>query len=179
MFCRCKDKRSIQGNLMHAYMNEHVEDICKNNFFTFADCLEHLGFAWCLWLKVLKLFLLANHLHEDYLDKSKQLVQIFHLISIVRTVFSASVHTRAFYGPPVQGQVHGFCIQLNSLMPNRLIHVAVKLIWVAQSGEEALLLIFWEQLFKDFRFMILPVWAGRRLASATIVCPAATHCIML
>lgn len=65
---------------------------------------------------------------EAYLDKVQQLIQVLHLISLRFTVVSADVQAGALDGASIQGQIHGFSIQLDGLVAHRLVHVAVQLI---------------------------------------------------
>lgn len=65
---------------------------------------------------------------DAYLDEVQQLIQVFYLIPLCFTIVSAGVQARALYGASVQGQIHGFSIQVYGLVAHCLVHVAVQLI---------------------------------------------------
>lgn len=65
---------------------------------------------------------------ETYLNKVQQLIQVLHLIPLCFTVVSAGVQARALDGASIQGQIHGFSIQLYGLVTHCLVHVAIQLI---------------------------------------------------
>lgn len=63
-----------------------------------------------------------------YLNKVQKLIQVLHLIPLCLTITSAGVQAGPLDGSSVQGQIHGFSIQLYCLMAHCLVHVTVQLI---------------------------------------------------
>lgn len=99
---------------------------------------------------------------EAYLDKVQQLIQVLHLISLRFTVVSAGVQAGALDGASVQGQIHGFSIQLDGLVAHRLVHVAVQLICCTEEktfeplwGDEILIMCLINSKNEYVNFMLI------------------------
>lgn len=79
-----------------------------------------------LWQKILAFS--NGRDREAYLDEVQQLIQVLHLIPLCLSVVSAGVQAGALDGASVQGQIHGFRVQLYGLVAHCLVHVTVQLI---------------------------------------------------